>query len=148
MVIDWVELSKAVPYAAIAIVFGLFMVKVLQLVGDQRSADDKRQDEKDERLAERMAVRERERDAQYLAAIERRDIDWRDFLAQQQILRGEQWTAVVTELKGLTAVVTHSVDLLRAHDSWERGLMSALQQRRSGEHPYTKTGEQENGPNT
>lgn len=133
--IDWVELSKAVPYAAIAIVFGLFMLKVLELIGKQRDAAAERQDTVDAR-----------RDTQFIEAIGKRDLEWRDFMTQQQLLRGEQWMAVVVELKQLTAIVTLSADLLRSHDSWERGLLSALHQRRTGDGPQSQG--DESGPNT
>jgi len=131
--IDWIELSKAVPYAAIAVVFGLFMLKVLELVGKQRDADAKRQDEKDERVMGRVRERERERDAQFIDAIKTQDQRWQDFLAQQQILRTKQWEQVIAELKQLTAVVMLSADLLRAHDAWERGLLSSMYRRATDE---------------
>lgn len=124
--IDWVELSRAVPYAGTAIIFGIFMVLILRESAKQHKEEAQLQDKKDER-----------RDNNFLLAIERRDQDWRDFLAAQTTARGEQWSAVVGELKGLTAIVTLSAGLLRDHDSWERGLLSTLQMRRIGDAPAT-----------
>lgn len=142
--IDWVELSRAVPYAGVAIIFGLFQIAILRLVGQQRKDERTAQDAKDERQEERRAERNKERDKAFTEAIERLSQGWRDFLAQQQETRTLQWAGVLAELRQLTAVVTLSADLLRAHDAWERGMLGALQLRRTSDAAYTtpKAGEQ------
>lgn len=146
--IDWIELARAIPYAGTAVIFGLFMVLILRQNGQQRAEVARLQDEKDERLAASWAEQERERDRIFTEAMERRDKDWRDFLQAQQQARGEQWSAVVQELKHLSALTIHSTDLLREHDAWERGLLITMQQRALGllyppSPPPPKTGDKE-----
>lgn len=136
--IDWVELSRAIPYAGVAIIFGLFMVSVLRIIGAQRDADAKRQDAKDERLAKQQVDRDKQRDSEFLASIERMTKDWRDFLVNQQAIRGEQWAGVAVELKQLTAMVILTSNMLREHDSWERGMLSVMRGRRRDDEAYPK----------
>lgn len=100
------------------------MVLILRQANSTAKEIAERQDKKDER-----------RDLMFTQAIERRDQDWREFLAAQTAARGDQWNSVVGELKALTAIVTLSTTILRDHDSWERGLLANMQLRRTGDSP-------------
>ncbi len=51
---------------------------------------------------------------------ERRDKEWRDFLIEERLRRGEASLRLAEEMKALAALVTASNTLIIQHDTWER----------------------------
>lgn len=127
MPIDWVKLSEAIPYAGVAIIFGLFMVTILKQNSDARQRVQDKQDAKDERRDKLYLDAAALRNSEFISSIERRDANWRDFMALQQTQRTESWSVVSVKLGDLASLIVSLSTLVRdtnvliaQHDNWER----------------------------
>lgn len=158
MNIDWIELSRAVPYAGIAIVFAVFVYIMAKLMFEQAEkwakaaqAERERQDKKDLAAMDRQDQKDRERDERYLAAIkeqndrsllshQKQQDAWREFVANEAKLAGEQRALMIRELERVAQgqQLTHS--LLREHDTWERAFAESAKQRRASDRGLTTGG--------
>ena len=140
MGIDWIELSRAAPYAGVAIIFGLFIVWLLKIaiawIEKRDTADDAREAAREKiRQAEqaRQDQKDSGRDARFIQAIADHDGSWREFMGAERIRQAEGMTLLTRELERVAALVSITNTLVMKHDEWERTLYEAAKARRSGD---------------
>lgn len=113
MQIDWVALTTAIPYAGIAIIFGIFMLRLIQL---NNEASEKRQERQDKKDAER--------DTKFLDAIDKHANQWQTFLREERELdrasRSEERVQVAADLKSIVQAIGIVQSLVSQHDLAER----------------------------
>lgn len=98
MGIDYGVLSRFVPEVILTVIFGLFVLKLLD-----------RQDKRD------VA-----RDGTFIAALEKRDSEWRAYMADDRDRHGANIGRIAEEVKTLAGVVGGVQALLVQHDTWVR----------------------------
>lgn len=151
MQIDWVELSRVIPYAGVAI---LVIAVVVYLLDRQDKRDkalevERSKREKERELAqqasqERQDRKDAERDERFLAAMAERDTrfqraysdmaeHWQEVIVQDRMKQTETATVIGRELERLSALVSLTNVLLERHDQWERAVWDSSRARRSGD---------------
>lgn len=113
MTIDWIELSRAIPYAGIAVVFAVFVLLLLE-----------RQDKTSVERQKLADAKDATRDAVFLAGINKQADDWRVYLREERDLdreaRNQGQARLGEEIKGIALAVSATHALISQHDIWER----------------------------
>lgn len=147
MQIDWVELSRVVPYGGVAILLAIFMAWMLDR---QDKKDEKLERQRTEREAARDAARAAEqarqdakeaaRDTRFLDAMAERDArftrafgdlarDWQEAVAVDRARQVENGTLIARELERVAALVSITNTLVERHDQWERAVFESGRRR-------------------
>jgi hypothetical protein len=98
MGVDWDTVTRFVPEVTLAVIFGLFVLKLL----------------------ERQDKRDAERDAGFIHALEKRDAEWRGYMAEDRDRHGAGLGRVADEVKNVASLVAATNALVAQHDQWAR----------------------------
>lgn len=125
--IDWGALSRLAPEIALVVIFGIF---VLRLLDRQDKRDNRRDMLYEDRERSRNAIsdardetrdqHETARDAAYLASLEKRDLEWQRFMERQELSHAKAILRSVDEIEKLGHLVTATNTLIVQHDTWAR----------------------------
>lgn len=136
MQIDWIELSRAVPYAGIAIIFAVF---VLVLQEKQDKKDREREQRDDAREAARTLARRTEqerqdakdisRDERFIKAFSDLARDWQETLGNYTSQQSQGMALISRELERIGNVGMLTNALVKEHDTWERAVFEAGRRR-------------------
>lgn len=114
--IDWAALSRLVPEAILVVIFGVFVLRLLE-------RQDKRDQQRD-KLAEAHEsardAREVARDLAFLNSLEKRDTEWQRFMERQELSHAKAITRSVDEIEKLGHLVAATNTLIVQHDTWAR----------------------------
>lgn len=132
MQIDWIELSRAVPYGGIAIIFAVFVV----ILNERQDRKDKEREARDDaretvRIAQRKMDQERqdrkdyERDERFIKAFADLAHDWQQALATYAVRSAESIATVARQLDHIADMAMQITTMLEKHDTWERAIWEA-----------------------
>lgn len=96
--VDWGALTRFVPEVALAVIFGIFVL----------------------RLLERQDKRDAERDRYFIETLEKRDTEWRTFMRDEDERHDSELERLTTEVRNVATLVSATNVLVAQHDIWER----------------------------
>lgn len=114
--VDWAALSRLVPEAVLVVIFGFFVLRLLE----RQDRRDKARDQLSEAHEAARDAREATRDAAYLNSLEKRDLEWQRFMERQEMSHAKAITRSVDEIEKLGHLVTATNTLIVQHDTWAR----------------------------
>lgn len=147
MAVDWVELSRVIPYGGVALLLIIVVVYLLDRQDKKdhkleelrtareaardaaRAADQKRQDEKDAARDARFINAMAERDTRFTKAFGDMARDWQEAALRDRERQVETGTQVARELERVAALVSITNTLIERHDQWERAVFESGRRR-------------------
>lgn len=125
--IDWGALSRLAPEAVLVVIFGVFVLRLLERQDKRDNRRDTLADEREQardKLSEAHETardtREAARDAAYLNSLEKRDLEWQRFMERQELSHAKAISRSVDEIEKLGHLVTATNTLIVQHDTWAR----------------------------
>lgn len=162
MSIDWVELSRVVPYIGVAVLFAAFVIWLLENQNKRdkmseemrmareaarekirqeektrleaaRAVDIERQDRKDAERDKRFLDAIADRDARFIQSFSAAAKEWQDGLRRDRGAMAEATAGLAKELERLSTLVRLTNLQMERHDQWERAIWDVQRLKQGGD---------------